>query len=172
MTRLVDSAGEPLPDIEAPSADRLRIYGDLAFLFFRSPRHRQQTVAGLRRYMETPILLGQFRVFRFDDVPRAMYTWAWLDKAGERKLVSGEPLDPQDWQAGRNLWVIDLIAPYPSLTAQIVRWMMQRGNFAEKDFYFRRVGDINETRRVVHIDFDAERLSRVYTGPQYLNRIG
>lgn len=172
MTRLVDSQGHPLPDIEAPSADRLRIYGDLVFLAFRSQRHAGMSVAGLRTYMEPPIVAGQFRIFRFDDVPRAMYTWAWLDRAAERKLIVGEPLAPDDWQSGDRLWVIDLIAPYRGLTAQVVRWMMQRGNFAEREFRFRRVGAGNETRRIVHIDFDADRLSRVHTGESYLATLG
>lgn len=172
MARLVDSEGRPLPDAEAPTPERLRVYGDMMFLAFRSPRHAGLSVAGLRTYLEPPIEAGQFRVFRFDGVPRAMYSWAWLDAAAERKLITGEPLDRGDWQSGDHLWIVDLIAPYRGLTAQIVRWIMQRGNFAERDFYFRRVGDENETRRIVHIDFDAERLSRVYDGPGYLARIG
>lgn len=172
MSALVDSSGTPLPDVESPSADRLRAYGDLSFLAFRSRRHARMSVAGLRTYLEPPLVSGQFRIFRFDEVPRAMYTWAWLDPAAERKLITGEPLAPQDWQSGERLWIIDLIAPYRGLTAQIVRWIMVRGNFAERDFRFRRVGDDNETRRIVHIDFDAERLSRVYDAQGYLDLVG
>jgi len=170
MSGLVDSAGNPLPPEEAPSDKALRVYGDMAFLAFRSPRHAQMSVRVLHSYLEPPVLSGQFRVFRFDDVPRAMYTWAWLGPEAERKLIEGEPLARTDWQSGGHLWIIDLIAPYRGLTASIVRWIMQRGNFAERDFYFRRVEGDNRTRRIVHIDFDAARLSRVYGGAEFLAR--
>lgn len=172
MTKLKDSDGNPLPPAEAPTADRLRAYGDLMFLAFRSPRHARMNVAGLRTYLEPPLVAGQTRIFRFDDVPRAMYTWAWMNAEAERKLITGEPLAPEDWQSGENLWIIDLIAPYRGLTAQIVRWIMVRGNFSQRDFYFRRVGDANETRRIVHIDFDAPRLSRVYDADGFLSKNG
>ncbi|HBS51317.1 MAG TPA: hypothetical protein DEA05_15090 [Rhodobacteraceae bacterium] len=171
MPQLTDSEGRPLPDVEAPDAERLRVYGDTMFLAFRSPRHVKMPVGTLRAYMEPPIEAGQFRIFRFDDVPRAMYTWAWLDSAAERKLITGEPLARGDWRSGDHLWIIDLIAPYRGLTGQIVRWIMQRGNFAEREFRFRRVGGENETRRIVHIDFDGERLSRVFDGAAYLETL-
>lgn len=170
MTELVDSAGLPLPPSEAPSPESLRVYGDMAFLAFRSTRHSQMSVATLRTYLEPAVESGQFRIFRFDDVPRAMYTWAWLGPEVERKLIEGEPLTRSDWQSGPHLWIVDLIAPYRGLTASIVRWIMQRGNFAERDFYFRRVEGDNRTRRIVHIDFDATRLSRVYGDAEFLAR--
>lgn len=171
MARLVDSEGRPLPDIEAPTPERLRVYGDLMFLAFRSRRHARMNVSVLRTYLEPPIEAGQFRIFRFDDVPRAMYTWAWLDSEAERKLVTGVPLARSDWQSGDHLWIIDMIAPYPGLMGQIGRWIMQRGNFAEREFRFRRVDGENETRRIVHVDFDGKRLSRIYDGPEYLETI-
>lgn len=172
MAGLTDSTGKPLPAIEAPGPDKLRVYGDMLFLGFRSPRHAQMPLGALRRYLEPPVELGQFRIFRFDDVPRAMYSWAWLDRDAERKLVEGEPLAPEDWQSGDRLWIIDLIAPYPGLTAQIVRWIMKPGHFAERQFWFRRVGGQNETRRIVHVDFEARRLARVYGGREFLDRAG
>ncbi len=172
MPQLIDSQGTPLPASEAPGPDRLRAYGDLSFLAFRSPRHARMRVADLRTYLEPPLVTGQFRIFRFDDVPRAMYTWAWLSAGAERKLITGVPLAPEDWQSGDHLWIIDLMAPYRGLTAQIVRWIMVRGNFSQRDFYFRRVGDDNETRRIVHIDFDAPRLSRVYSAGVFLRNLG
>jgi cytolysin-activating lysine-acyltransferase len=171
MSGLVDSKGNPLPKAEAPSPDTLRAYGDMMFLAFRSPRHVRMPVSVLRTYLEPPLVSGQFRLFRFDDVPRAMFTWAHLGPEAERKLVTGEPLVPEDWKSGPNLWIVDMIAPYAGLTAQIARWIMERGNFSEREFYFRRVGGENETRRIVHIDFNAERLSRVYTDETFLARL-
>jgi cytolysin-activating lysine-acyltransferase len=171
VTGLVDTSGQPLPSIEAPSAEKLRVYGDLLFLAFRSRRHASMTVGGLRSYLEPTVELGQFRIFRFDDVPRGMYTWAWLSPDAERKLVEGTPLDPDDWNSGNRLWIIDMIAPYKGLTANIVRWIMRPGNLTEKDFWFRRVAGANRTRRIVHIDFGADRLSRVYDEKDFLKSL-
>lgn len=168
MTAAVDSAGRPLPEIERPSEDRLRVYGDLMFLAFRSPRHAGMTTGLLRTYFEPPILLGQFRIFRFDGVPRGMFTWGHLDEAAERKLVSGAPLAPEDWNSGQRLWLIDLIAPYRGLAGGMVRWIMEPGNFTDRDFHFRRLNDRNETRRIVHIDFHRDRLSRVMSDRDFL----
>lgn len=171
MTVVTDSNGVPLPPIEAPSPEKLRVYGDMMFLAFRSQRHRAMSLGTLKAYLETPIELGQFRIFRFDDVPRAMYTWAFLNAEAERKLVEGVPLEPDDWNSGQRLWIIDLVAPYRGLMKQIGRWIMRPGNLTDGEFLFRRVTGINDTRRVVHVDFRADSLARIYTGQEFLERM-
>ena len=97
-----------------------------------------------------------------------MFTWGWLNGEAEEKLITGEALEPEDWQSGDRLWIIDLIAPYKGLPASLVRWIMQRGNFSEDQFWFRRVADDNSTSRIVHIDFDRDRLSRVMGEEEFL----
>jgi cytolysin-activating lysine-acyltransferase len=171
MSAKVDTAGKELPPGETPSAEKLRVYGDMAFLAFRSQRHARMTVNTLRTYFEPAIELGQFRIFRFDDIPRGMYTWAWLGAEGERRLIQGEALRPFDWNSGPRLWIIDLIAPYRGLTSGIARWIMQPGNLTETEFLFRRVAGENRTRRIVHVDFRQERLSRIMTDEEYLSII-
>lgn len=168
---IVDQKGQELPLEETPTAEQLRVFGDMAFLAFRSPRHVEMPVATVRRYFEPPVMLGQFRIFRFDEIPRGMYTWAWLSDDAARKLVTGEPLLPQEWRSGNRLWIVDMIAPYTGLTASIVRWIMKRGNLTDGDFYFRRVSGVNDTRRIVHIDFNRSRLSRVMTHDQFLKSL-
>lgn len=154
MTELTDSSGKALPPEETPSPGALQAMGDALFLAARSPRHAAMSVAMLRAAFEAPILLGQYKVFRFDDVPRGMFTWARMSPEAERRYVRGEPFQPGDWQSGDRLWLIDLIAPYKGLTAGMVRWVMIRGNFTEREFMFRRVVGERQTRKVVHIDFD------------------
>lgn len=171
MTELVDSTGQSLPTIEMPSEEKLRVYGDLMFLAFRSQRHSAMNVNTLRTYLEPPIELGQFRVFRFDDVPRAMYTWARLDRQAERKLVNGDPLGPNDWRSGNRLWIVDLIAPYKGLTHSIGRWVMKKGNFSDTEFLFRRVSGVNDTRRIVHVDFERDKLGKIYSASEFLETL-
>ncbi len=138
---------------EFPSAEKLRVYGDVMFLCLRSEHHAQMSVANLRAAMEPAIETGQFRIFRFDGIPRGMFTWAFLDPEAETRLVSGQALLPGDWNSGGRLWLIDLIAPYPGMTAAMARWVMTRGNLTDGEFLFRRVKNGRETRRIVHVDF-------------------
>ena len=172
MTTRHDSHGRTLPDSESPSPERLRAYGDMLFLAFRSPRHATMSVGQLRDYLEPPLLLGQFRLFRFDGVARGMYTWGWLDVGAERRLITGQPLAPQDWTSGDRLWIIDIMAPYKGMTASMVRWVMGKGHFTEKEFFFRRVDNDNRTRRIVHIDFRRRDLAKVFSETAFLNRAG
>ena len=66
--------------------------------------------------------------------------------------------------------IVDIMAPYRGLTKSMVRWIMQDGHFTDDDFHFRRVGDDNRTRRIVHIDFRRDALSKVYTEAEFLGR--
>ena len=172
MTRLVDVNGVALPEVEAPSAEKLRVYGDLLFLAFRSPRHAGMTVRTLRSYLQPAIESGQFRVFRFDDVPRGMFTWAYLNPEAERRLIEGAPLRPEDWNSGGRLWIVDLIAPYKGLMQSIGRWIRQPGNVTDSEFLFRRVRDGNATHRIVHVDFRKDRIGRVLSEVEFLAELG
>ena len=151
---LTDTAGRVLPPSEAPSADTLRLYGDTLFVALRSPRHAGAPLAQIRAAFEPPLVLGQIRVFRFDDIPRGLFTWGWLSADAERRYVTGEALAPEDWRSGDRLWLVDLIAPYRGLTSGIVRWVMTPGNFTDTEFRFRRVVEGNRTRRIVSIRLD------------------
>jgi len=154
MTGLRDSAGRMLPASETPDDTTLRAYGDAVFLAMRSPRHAGTTVAALRAAFEPPLVLGQYRIFRFDGIPRAMITWGWFSPAVEKTYVGGGVLDPEDWRSGDRLWLVDMIAPYRGLTASLGRWIMVPGNFAEREFWFRRVRDGNRTRKILHVRLD------------------
>lgn len=168
MTGLVDSWGPDLPKVESPDHDKLRVYGDMMFLAFRSERHGQMNTATLRTYLEPPIELDQFRIFRYDGVPRGMYTWAWLSQRAARRLVKGKPMTPEDWRSGDQLWIIDMIAPYRGMSASMTQFIMTPGNFTDHDFHFRRVSGPNQTRRIVNVSFRRAKLFQVYTDREFL----
>lgn len=169
MNKLVDVTGKPIPPLETPSEAKLRIYGDFLFLAFRSKWHMRMSVANLRSAFEAPVELDQYRVFRFDGVPRGLITWAWLSPEAERKYVSGDLLDPADWQSGDRLWLIDMIAPYKGLAGSITRWVMVPGQFTDASFNFRRAGHDNTTRRIVNIDFSRpDDKARILTDADFL----
>lgn len=137
---------------ELPSRQLLGVYGDFMFLAFRSQYHAGMTTAGLRSVFEPPITLGQYQVFRFDDIPRGLITWARLDAAAEQKYIRREPLTPQEWNSGDRLWIIDFIAPYKGLTHGIGRWLMQPGNLTSGVFHFRRNTPDMKTLKILRVD--------------------
>ncbi len=165
---MVDSRGQTLPPLEVPSDEKLRVMGDLLFLAFRSDRHRRMTTGTLRVWLEPPVEFGQFRVFRFDGVPRGMYTWAWLNRDTAAKMIRGEPLAPEDWRSGDDLWIVDVIAPYRGMAGGIAKFIMTPGNFTDHSFYFRRVAKQNQTRRIVNVSFRRSKLSKIYHDEDFL----
>ena len=139
-------------DPEYPTEERLRIYGDFSFLAMRNPLHRKMPGSILRDALEPPILLGQYKIFRFDGVPRGALTWAWLSEDSEKKYLNGHGFHLADWRSGDRLWLIDFIAPYPGLARGIAKWMRRPGNMPEPVFAYRRVNEQMSTRRVVRVD--------------------
>ena len=169
MTALRDEKGLVLPPSETPGPEMLRAFGDYLFLAERSPRHRPMNVGAFTASIVPPIMENQYRIFRFDGVPRGLFTWGYLSPDAERRYVSGEPLTQADWRSGDRLWIIDLIAPYRGLTTSIVRWIMVPGNLTRQDFRFRRLQGGRMTRRIVHIDFNRPGvLSKIETDADYL----
>lgn len=169
MTELTDAKGLLLPAVETPSPELLRAYGDFFFLAMRSRHHQQMDIATLASAAVPPLMSDQYKIFRFDGVPRGLFTWARLSRDAERRYVTGGGLRNEDWQSGDRLWIIDLIAPYRGLTASIVRWIMVPGHLTKSDFRFRRVEDRKATRRIVHIDFNRPgALSRIETEDDFL----
>ncbi|MEM0950191.1 MAG: toxin-activating lysine-acyltransferase [Pseudomonadota bacterium] len=156
------------PRQEYPSPDKLRVYGDFAFLAMRSLHHSQMSMGQFRRAIEPAVELGQYRIWRFDDVPRAAITWAWLSEETERAFVRDRRLDPNAWDSGDRLWLVELIAPYPGLAHQIARWAMIPGQFAERSFTFLRVREGDDVRRIVEIDFERASKARIMTAEAFL----
>lgn len=157
------------PGIEFPDEAKLRIYGDFLFLAFRSRRHYRMSVGNLRAAFEPAIETGQYRIFRFDGVPRGLFTWAWLSPEAEERYIRGGIMDPNDWRSGDRLWLIDIIAPYRGLTASIARWVMVPGNMTDKDFRYRRLKGDRDTKKIVHIRFtDMTDKARILSADQYL----
>ncbi|WP_371059622.1 hypothetical protein [Rhodosalinus sp. 5P4] len=52
----------------------------------------------------------------------------------------------------------------------MVRWIMRKGHFTDEEFFYRRVGDDNRTRRIVHIDFRRQDLAKVYSETAFPKR--
>lgn len=110
---------------DAPDAERLRALGAFAFLYFRSPRHRDVPVSLARRAIQPPVDLGFYRIF--DDgqgVPRAGVTWAMLSEEASARFAATGVLEPRDWASGPELWFVEIVAPLARGDgARVMRWL-------------------------------------------------
>lgn len=88
--------------------------GQTIGLLAASPIHSKWSVADVARLIRTPLVLGQARLF-YDNGrgPVGFVSWAYLTpKARDGFLNRTRKLNALDWNAGDELWFIDLIAPY------------------------------------------------------------
>tara|TARA_R110000744_G_scaffold298194_1_gene407861 strand:+ start:744 stop:1145 length:402 start_codon:yes stop_codon:yes gene_type:complete len=86
---------------------------DALDLMMYSDIHRKWSVGDLHRLIIPPISLGQFGFLRTGGKPVSLLTWAWLTKEAEKGYIEGtRKIQPKDWDAGDELWVVDFIAPF------------------------------------------------------------
>lgn len=82
-------------------------------LMSHSDLHSEWTALDVYHWIMPPVALGQYVLFKEAGRPVAMATWAFVDDEVHRVLRSNErPLHPAEWQGGKNIWVMDLIAPF------------------------------------------------------------
>ena len=93
---------------------KAHLLGEIAWLMAHSDLHRNWEVGALQQWVSPALQLKQFRLYhQKDGQPVGYIAWAFLtdDKAEKYKDGSTEVF-PEDWNAGENLWVMELIAPF------------------------------------------------------------
>mgnify|MGYP003149597405 FL=1 len=97
--------------------------GKMTFLMGQSEAHCNWTVDDIHRLILPPVALQQFRIWEVESHPVGFVTWAMLTDEAQQGYWDGTRLlQPDDWQAGENLWLIDFVAPYGG-----VRQMVREG---------------------------------------------
>ena len=93
--------------------DTLADFGAMTFLASLTTYHRDKPLARALHYLEPPLRLGQYKMFRSNGFPRAFITWAGLSPAAEMSFaVDHRPLAPEDWTSGDSVWLVDFAAPF------------------------------------------------------------
>jgi len=100
-------------------------------LFRASPAHSRYSVDDVYTYLQLPIKYSNIRLYYDEDVkPVALVTWVWL-KPEDAQLFLRDCYHPteEDYSIdfnndGRELWVMELIAPYGH-AKQVVRSITQ-----------------------------------------------
>lgn len=96
------------------------VLGSIVLLCLSSPVYRNVTLSNLESSFLPPINLEQYRLFSAPSQPVGVAFWAFVTDAVAENLMRGDTvLAPHQWRCGRELWLVDLIAPYGDKDAMI-----------------------------------------------------
>jgi cytolysin-activating lysine-acyltransferase len=113
--------------------------GEITWLLTQSPTHKQLFVGDLEWFCMPPLMLEQFRLFYGPSTPAAVALWAFVsDETDQRLAAGGYRLRPDEWKAGDNLWLIELVAPFGAQDEILVD--LSRNVFPDRAFKFHRLG--------------------------------
>tara|TARA_R110002073_G_scaffold721_1_gene5406 strand:- start:2567 stop:2974 length:408 start_codon:yes stop_codon:yes gene_type:complete len=86
---------------------------DTIELMEHSKYHKRWYIEDISRLIRTPILLNQYKLYRKEEKPVCFTSWATLTPDTAHSFnTRTHKLQPEDWNAGKQLWFIDFIAPY------------------------------------------------------------
>ena len=84
--------------------------GKITWLMGHSDQHCDWTVDDLHRLIIPPVALQQFRIWQVDEHPVGLMTWALFNEETEAGYLDGSrKIQPDDWNAGDRLWLVDFI---------------------------------------------------------------
>lgn len=140
---------------------QLLALGRLHFLASFCPLHRQFPASGLARIFVPAVNADCVRFFnnQAGQVCAALI-WARLsDDASQKMLFEQAPPEAADWTSGRNLWFLDILAPFDH--GRIVARHIAR-NPPQEPFYYARLGKQGALRKVVRGDAGAGARGKVH----------
>lgn len=98
---------------DVPGFDKVAVVGNVVWLMTQSAAHKHMFMDDLNNLVLPPVALGQYRLWRNDQNPLAVATWAFLNEEAENRLKQDvKSLLPDDWNSGEALWLMDIIAPF------------------------------------------------------------
>jgi cytolysin-activating lysine-acyltransferase len=113
---------------------------DVMKLMANSPYHENFTLTNLMRTVVPPLQLGQYNIFKAQGDPIGYVSWAWLTPtAGLGYATRQRLLQPSDWSAGNQLWVISVIGQGLN-PRSIVNFLKQRFETPQQKEQFRKEG--------------------------------
>lgn len=91
------------------------VFGQIAWLFTRSAKHRDHPISELERLALPAIMAKQFQIYYDKNRAVGVVLWASVsDTVAARLEKPGAVIDAHEWQSGKNKRVIELIAPFGS----------------------------------------------------------
>lgn len=145
-----DSAANPELSLLNPSEINDPL-GVAIRLMMQSPLHRRWTIGDVERLILPPINHDQSLFAVRDGVHVALATWALFSEESRLVFVNQlRPLGEQDWQSGRQLWVIDFIGPFGLVpkTAQLLKEYLCNRYPENQEAFAIRYKDYGRVRRL------------------------
>jgi len=95
-------------------ANRFKIIGEVSSLMVSSDLHINYKMADLRDIFTPAIDCNQFRIYHNQNgFPVGFVCWAFLSDEIDKLYAEGKyKIKPDDWNSGKNVWIIELIAPF------------------------------------------------------------
>ena len=89
------------------------LLGQVVSLLALSPQHRHLFLIDLEWRLGPPTMRGQCRLFRRQGKPFAFVSWAFVTEeiAGRLQAMPGR-VRPDEWNCGKQLMLIDIVAPF------------------------------------------------------------
>lgn len=120
----VRPAGMPMRRISGRRMEALlrsAALGDIVSVLMRAPRHKTLSLASLRINVLPALLHNQYLIARVrqegsgQSVAAGLALWASVSDQVDQRLSASKELPlrltPEEWKSGRNLWLVDLVAP-------------------------------------------------------------
>lgn len=94
--------------------NRFKIVGEVASLMVSSNLHINYRIADIRDIFVPAIDCNQFRIYHNQNkFPVGFVCWAYFSDEIDKLYAEGKyKIKPQDWNSGKNGWIIELIAPF------------------------------------------------------------
>ncbi len=108
-------ANNNLQEVKIPSFVAVESYvGAIVLLATRSPSHKHLFLNDLEWLVIPAVANKQFKIFRNQkNEPVAFISWANINTDVEKRILQGgAKLSPNEWNSGKNVWIIDIIAPF------------------------------------------------------------
>ena len=113
-----EQAGQATEDLMAKGEDfskKLPVFGHVMWLYMQSQPHKYYCIQDMEWRVLSPIMLEQCKLYiktKTTGLPMAFVSWAYLSEEAAQRYVQTYRLAPGDWNSGKNLWIIDMLAPF------------------------------------------------------------
>ena len=118
-----------MSDSTLVTQERLKVLGAVASINAHSEGRQRLPIGALRLWIEPAIDLGQCQVF-YDSQERPVgyITWAFLSVPVASRVAkdTASVLHPSEWNEGRHLWIMDLVALGKAVPVQAKEMLRSR----------------------------------------------
>lgn len=144
-----DQASPAQPAPQAPAKTVSHVLGEITWLLSQSQLHKNLFISDLEWMVMPAILLEQFRIYPAPSgQPAGLVLWASVSDETDARLSQGQfRLSPQEWRAGPNLWLLEMVSPFGGQEEMLAE--AASTIFAGKPFKYQRPGP-NGAEVVVH----------------------